>query len=492
MRLFNKLIPFILFLSLSNRVEAQGSGTPSTLRIKIDANGYLVLSAAAQTNPVTTSVFGNARLKTDASGNLLVVLTGGGGAPSDGPFITYTSSSSLSAEQNLGALTTGLLLNTVAVGSATLSKYNGSTCTNQVVTALNASGVATCTTVTSAYVDSSIATGPTSGSTGQTTVTQGDLLYGSAANTWAKLAKDTNTTRYLSNTGTSNNPAWAQVALSTGISGFGTGIATALAVNTGSAGAPVLFNGALGTPSSGTLTSATGLPISTGVTGLGANVATALGTAVGSAGGPLVNGGVLGTPSSGTATNITGLPAGGLTLTDTTTNNVSTSNHGFAPKLDNDATHFLNGQGGYTAPSSSLTGTVTSAQFDKTNGTLAAITGLSTTTTSGKTYIFEAVLPITADAVGGYRVGIGGTTTATYVIISCVGIANAAAISSATITVLGNTCNTGGTATSWQVTIYGSIVVNAGGTLTPLFSQSSANGTSSVLQGAYFKTIQVN
>ncbi len=47
----------------------------------------------------------------------------------------------------------------------------------------------------------------------------------------------------------------------------GTGIATALAINVGSAGAPVLFNGALGTPSSGTLTSATGLPLSTGVTG---------------------------------------------------------------------------------------------------------------------------------------------------------------------------------------------------------------------------------
>jgi hypothetical protein len=51
------------------------------------------------------------------------------------------------------------------------------------------------------------------------------------------------------------------------VSGLGTGIATALAVNTGSAGAPVLFNGALGTPSGGTLTSATGLPLTTGVTG---------------------------------------------------------------------------------------------------------------------------------------------------------------------------------------------------------------------------------
>lgn len=41
--------------------------------------------------------------------------------------------------------------------------------------------------------------------------------------------------------------------IATGIAGLGTGIATALAVNTGSAGAPVLFNGALGTPSGGTI-----------------------------------------------------------------------------------------------------------------------------------------------------------------------------------------------------------------------------------------------
>jgi hypothetical protein len=51
------------------------------------------------------------------------------------------------------------------------------------------------------------------------------------------------------------------------ITGLGTGVATALAVNVGTAGAPVVNGGALGTPSSGTLTSCTGLPLSTGVTG---------------------------------------------------------------------------------------------------------------------------------------------------------------------------------------------------------------------------------
>lgn len=66
--------------------------------------------------------------------------------------------------------------------------------------------------------------------------------------------------------------------VSTGLAGLGTGVATALAVNVGSAGAFVTFNGAGGTPSSLTLTNATGLPISSGVSGLATGMATFLGT----------------------------------------------------------------------------------------------------------------------------------------------------------------------------------------------------------------------
>ena len=71
---------------------------------------------------------------------------------------------------------------------------------------------------------------------------------------------------------------------------------------------PTLVTPALGTPTALVLTNATGLPLSTGLTGGGTGVITALNNAVNAASGLITYSGALGTPTSGVLTNATGLP----------------------------------------------------------------------------------------------------------------------------------------------------------------------------------------
>ncbi len=60
--------------------------------------------------------------------------------------------------------------------------------------------------------------------------------------------------------------------------------------------------------------------------------------------------------------------------TDITTNNVSTSKHGLAPKSDGNAAHYLDGTGAYSTPSGSGSGMATDPLWD-TKGDIAAATG---------------------------------------------------------------------------------------------------------------------
>ena len=136
---------------------------------------------------------------------------------------------------------------------------------------------------------------------------------------------------------------------------------------------PTLVSPALGTPVSGVMSNVTGLPISTGLTGAGTGVLTALGNATNAAGGFVTYSGALGTPTSGVLTNATGLP-----LSTGVTGNLSVSNLNSGTNANSST--YWRGDGTWAAITGA-TGTVTSVHVS--GGTTGLTTSGGPVTTSG-------------------------------------------------------------------------------------------------------------
>ncbi len=226
-----------------------------------------------------------------------------------------------------GAVTASSTL--AVTGAATLSSTLAVTGTSTLTGAVTATaGVTGPLTSSSATITGGTITGIT-----DLAVADGGTGASTAAGALNNLlpAQASAANKYLQSDGT--NASWDAVSLSTAdITGTlavlngGTGVTTSTGTtNVVLSNSPTLVTPILGTPTSATLTNATGLPISTGVSGLGTGIATLLATPssanlasaitdeTGSgslvfATSPTLVTPVLGTPTSGTLTNATGLP----------------------------------------------------------------------------------------------------------------------------------------------------------------------------------------
>lgn len=270
--------------TVSGNANANISNGALTLGVAASTIGQLILagntSGSATITPQATSGSPTITLP-NASGTLAVSassplsLNSTTGALSiTGAALTRTDDTNVTL--TLGGSPTSALVNAASITAGwtgTLSGARGGTGTANTGKTITLGGSLT----TSGSFDSTFTmtgstsvTFPTSGTLATTggasipSVVQGDLLYGSASNVLSALAKDTNATRYLSNTGSSNNPAWAQIALTTGVSGV---LPVANGGTNASSASITAFNNITGYTASGaTGTTSTNLVFSTSPT----------------------------------------------------------------------------------------------------------------------------------------------------------------------------------------------------------------------------------
>lgn len=215
-----------------------GTGT-----VTVVSSGSLTSTALVTGGGTTTLQTPSATATMDASGNISTpgTMTVGNAATTAGAIALTQGTTQSAGTTNITiqaptSVTSYVMTLPGAVGGA--NTYLKDVAGNGVLSWATASGAGTVTNTAGALTASA-------------------LMVGNGTND-SKVLASLGTTTTVLHGNAAGLPTFGSVAIGSDVSGLGTGIATALAVNTGSAGAPVLFNGALGTPSSGTVTNLTG------------------------------------------------------------------------------------------------------------------------------------------------------------------------------------------------------------------------------------------
>jgi hypothetical protein len=134
------------------------------------------------------------------------------------------------------------------------------------------------------------------------------------------------------------------------------------------------------------------------------------------------------------------------------------------------------------------------ANFDKTDDTLADITGLTLNLVSGTTYAFRARLHCTCDSSDGIKIQMGGTCSASAVYRSVYvydldTFGNSFAGHADAVGISGWTTFTGGT--NADIIVEGTIVCDGSGTITMQAAENTSSGgtTATVLAGSMISTL---
>ena len=481
----------------TNITVGTASSSTGIVNLKGTTSGTVALSVAdaagTWTMKLPTSAGTNGYyLQTDGLGNTAWAAGGGGGGGSPGGSNTqvqYNNSGTFGGSPGFtfnGTATVGLGVASTSTGVLNLA--NASSAFLTTLQAGNATAAVTYTLPTAAPASNGYAlTSTTAGVLSWTAVasgtistgTVGQITYYSGTNTLSGATTGTGVLTALGiNTNTAGGvlvPAAALTASALVVGGgsgtgpstitTGTGVVTALGVNTGSAGAFVVNGGALGTPSSGTLSSCTGLSLTTGVSGVL----------------PVANGGT-NASSAGIAAfnNITGYTASGATGTTSTNLVFSTSPSITTPTISGNETH---------------TGTAARFIADFDNATVNSRFSFQTTTTNASTGIY-ALPNGTSTAASWQATNAADPTNASKILIATNASTDVQLVSgiNGTGTYLPLSIYTSGGQSAQFSTTKGTFTLGVAGTATGIFNLTGAtSGTTAItvpaVAGSYTWTI---